>query len=381
MCFYQFQIKFASIVMVLSYFGGSNLNGDLVAHWKADGTAADSTGNGHDGTLFNGTHFGPGVFGQAFMFDGIDDIVVINANPDLEPSTITIAMWVKTSPSDGPHRLVADSSHGGPSGDYDGWAIQIRGNKARFAYGRGSSFPEVISNAVVADNSFHHIAATLDGATMRLYIDGTLDNTRDFSGSVSPSGRNIMFGGWHYNYPNRQLDGFVDDIRIYNHVLFPAEIEALASAAVVYADSFLVTRGQYVAGGLPEIAESDNADLLIRRATSDVQSRTEFEVKAVSPLAIPASMEVTLESAVFARSQVNQTIELYDYVTGAWEQVDTRAASRFTDSTVTVAATGDLSRFVEPGTMCMKARVRYQSPVARQLFSSNTDQFIWTIGQ
>jgi hypothetical protein len=90
---------------------------------------------------------------------------------------------------------------------------------------------------------------------------------------------------------------------------------------------------------------------------------------------------VTLEGAVFARSPVNQTIELYDYIAGVWEQVDTRAATRFSDSTVTVAATGDLSRFVEAGTMFIKARIRYQSTNPRQQFSSNTDLFIWTIGQ
>ncbi len=146
-------------------------------------------------------------------------------------------------------------------------------------------------------------------------------------------------------------------------------------------DSFLVTRGVHVSGGVLELAASDNTDLSIRRATSDTLSRTEFEVKEVSPVASPTSLEVTLEGSVFARTQVNQTIELFDYVANAWEQIDVRAATRFTDSTVTVAATGDLSRFVEAGTLCMTARIRYQSPVARQQFSSNTDQFFWTIGQ
>ncbi len=40
----------------------------------------------------------------------------------------------------------------------------------------------------------------------------------------------------------------------------------------------------------------------------------------------------------------------------------------------------NLTSRVEVGTMSRKARIRYQSAVARQQFSSNTDQFIWTIG-
>ena len=153
---------------------------------------------------------------------------------------------------------------------------------------------------------------------------------------------------------------------------------------VVFPDSFLVTRGTYVAGGVVELSQSDDADLSIRRAVSDTQSRTEFEIKGICPVAMPRSLEVTLEGSVFARSDVNQIIELFNYSAfpaGAWEQVDTRTANRFTDSTVTVAATGDLSRFVAFGTMCIEARVRYQSLSSRQQFSSNTDLFIWTIGQ
>ncbi len=155
----------------------------------------------------------------------------------------------------------------------------------------------------------------------------------------------------------------------------------IADVTTIVPDSLSVTRGTSVSGGVAELAESDNADLALQRATADIQSRTEFEVKSISPVATPASLEVTLEGAVFARSQVNQTIELFDYVAAAWEQVDTRAATRFMDSTVTIEATGDLSRFVEPGTMYIEARIRYQSTNPRQQFSSNTDQFIWTIGQ
>lgn len=144
-------------------------------------------------------------------------------------------------------------------------------------------------------------------------------------------------------------------------------------------DSFEVTRGTLGSGGIEELEASDNLDLSIRRNTSDTQSRTEFEIRAVGPVASPSTMEVTLEGSVFGRTQVDQTIELFDYAAGVWEEVDTREATRFTDSVVTVAATGDLSRFVETGTMCVKARIRYQSISPRQRFSSNTDQFFWTI--
>ena len=126
---------------------------------------------------------------------------------------------------------------------------------------------------------------------------------------------------------------------------------------------------------------SDNSDLSLRRLSTDIQSRTEFEVKGISPIATPSSFEFKLEGAVFARSNVVQTIELYDYMAAAWELVDSRNAARSPapDLVVTVGATGDLSRFVEAGTRCVEARVRYRSDNPRQVFGSNTDQTIWTI--
>lgn len=148
---------------------------------------------------------------------------------------------------------------------------------------------------------------------------------------------------------------------------------------VVTADTLNVTRGVLAAGGVTELAESDNADFSIRRSTTDVQSRTEFTAKAVSPYASPSLFEITVEGSVFARTNVNQIIELFDYDSGTWEQIDIRLASRFIDNVVTVEPTGDLARFVEPGTNCIQARVRFQSVNPRQQFTSNTDQFLWAI--
>jgi hypothetical protein len=145
-------------------------------------------------------------------------------------------------------------------------------------------------------------------------------------------------------------------------------------------DSVQVTRGQYVSGNETTLAVSDNNDLSLRRLDSDIQSRTEFVVKGYSPIA-PESLKFKLEGAVFARSNVVQTIELFDYVANRWEILDSRNATRSPapDLVVTVAATGDLSRFVEAETSCMEARVRYKSDIPRQNFASNTDQTVWMI--
>ena len=158
-------------------------------------------------------------------------------------------------------------------------------------------------------------------------------------------------------------------------------LAALESCIVEVAiDSFEFTRGNYSSGTVADLASSDNSDVSGRRNSSDTVSRVFLEVKGVSPTETPSSLKFTLEASVFARSTVVQSIDLFNYDTATWEEVDSQPAAAFVDSTVMVSATGDLSRFVEDGTNCIEARCRYESPSARQQFTANVDQVLWTIG-
>ena len=174
---------------------------------------------------------------------------------------------------------------------------------------------------------------------------------------------------------------------IWNHGMSEADFESLAipqfmgagGVVTVAAESFDVTRGTHVSGGLAELAESDNVDLVARRNSSDISSRVFLELKASTLNQTPTRFNFLLEGSVFARSTVVQSIDLYDYATGVWEEVDSRDATRFTDSEITAMPGGDLTRFIEPGTGCIEARIRYQSINPRQQFTANIDQAIWLI--
>lgn len=179
------------------------------------------------------------------------------------------------------------------------------------------------------------------------------------------------FGGVRSPDPGVAL--YIDNMRM------TVDIPGQTGPIEITPDSFAVTRGSYISGDIPELVASDNLDLVIRRSNTDIQSRTEFTAKTTSSILNPTSMDFTLESAVFARSKVNQSIDMFDFTLGQWEEVDMATASRFIDSTVTVELTGDLSRFVDQSNGCVEARVRYRSLSPRQQFSSNTDYILWSI--
>ena len=72
----------------------NNATADLVAHYKFDGDATDSSGNGHHGTEVGTPTYVSGVFGQAIEFDG-SSYVDCGTDPAFDiTNEITVAAWI-----------------------------------------------------------------------------------------------------------------------------------------------------------------------------------------------------------------------------------------------------------------------------------------------
>ena len=137
--------------------------------------------------------------------------------------------------------------------------------------------------------------------------------------------------------------------------------------------------GTVLGGSVEDLAESDNVDYRLSRNSSDLQARIILELKGTTTIQSPSNLEFTLEAGAFARGPISQTIELFDYDLGDWEELDMRDASRFGDSTVTVIPTGDLARFVDDATGCIEARISWRSSTPRASFSASPDFAEWFI--
>ncbi|MEO6761561.1 MAG: LamG-like jellyroll fold domain-containing protein [Candidatus Saccharimonadales bacterium] len=85
--------------------------------------------------------------------------------------------------------------------------VWVMGNNA-FLQSTKSSF----------DTNWHHIAATYDGSTMKIYIDGTLDASKSATVSMPQSGLPLLigtsYGGREYGKPASYFDGKIDELRI-----------------------------------------------------------------------------------------------------------------------------------------------------------------------
>ena len=76
-----------------------------------------------------------------------------------------------------------------------------------------------------------HLAATYDGSTQRLYVNGQLVGSRPQAGGMSTTGGKLRIGG--NNSVWGDFIGYIDEVRVYNRALTQAEIVADSKTAVV----------------------------------------------------------------------------------------------------------------------------------------------------
>jgi hypothetical protein len=199
----------------------------LVAWWKLDNNAQDSSGNGNNGTLNNGaTYAAAGKIGAALSLDGIDDYVDCGNDPSVNiTDVITVAAWVKTSDTGNaqhnPFVIKGDTSYG------------LKHNTGNFIeffiYDDGAWYGANSPILTTAFNStWHHVAGTYDGAQTKLYIDGKLVGSRLHTGQIAISTYNLALGR-NGEHTDRLYYGLIDEVRIYHGVLPSSEIAALAN--------------------------------------------------------------------------------------------------------------------------------------------------------
>ena len=226
----------------------------LVGCWKLDETsgtttAADSSGNGNNGTLVNmdpATDWVAGQIGGALDFDGLDDYVNLGIDSSLNfgsSEPFTVAAWVKTTETYGMIVSFRSSTNDGPVIDlavgYEGGADDPGKAMILVRQDGGSGGYANVKGGSVNDGQWHHMAAVRgSGSTIELFLDGVsqgTDSGTESGGAITTNLRAIgserrwvsdVFG----TADQRYLAGTIDDVRIYSRALSADEIAQLANA-------------------------------------------------------------------------------------------------------------------------------------------------------
>jgi hypothetical protein len=154
-----------------------------------------------------------------------------------------------------------------------------------------------------------------------------------------------------------------------------------AGTVTVVPTAYQASRGVPVAGTLAEVAASD--DLFFGWKPGPILSLSESPIDVnltgASPTATPSVLEFVFEARA-TTPNIGQRLLLFNWVTNAWEQMDSRTATT-SDSTVTISVTSGAARFVDPATLAIRARFQYKAngPVLSFPWNGRIDQAVWRI--
>jgi len=209
---------------------------DLVHHWTLDEdtaagatTVADSVG-GKDGTI-QGAVTVPGVYGNAFYFDGSTTIEVAGFSTD-HIKTMTLAFWM--NPDEG---YVVTAGWKRIISANDGWEAILNDGTGLIGnnlYRTGGTY--AASTAPPPEGEWTHVAMTADLAPpgsgrQQIYVNGVLDAEMDDQ-AVNDWGGGTFLMGFRASGGGEHFEGMLDDVRIYDTVLTEAEVtEAMLASA------------------------------------------------------------------------------------------------------------------------------------------------------
>ena len=181
-------------------------------------TVADASGHSLTGTVSGTTWSAAGKYGNALVFNGTSALVRVPNAASLQLTTgMTLEAWVNPAAVTNTWRDVIYK------GD-DNYYLEGTSAQGQTPAMGGTFSPNPLNAAsALTANAWSHLAGTYDGATMRLYVNGVQAASRAQTGAIATSTNPLQVGG--DGIYGQFFQGMIDEVRIYNRALTPAEIQ------------------------------------------------------------------------------------------------------------------------------------------------------------
>ena len=218
------------VVSISSSNPGSRMRGLVAAFGfeEGSGTIADASGNHHTGIAAGGTTWQTGQDGSAIKFDGTGLITI--ADSDMLDLTTGMTVEARVNPSalSGWRTVIMKETTAGLV-----YTLYANDNAPNPAVTINTGGPDQSTPGTVSlvPNVWTHLAATYDGAVLRLFVNGDEVGSRAVPGSLVKTRRPLRIGGngiW-----GEYFEGLIDDVRVYNRALSASEIRIDMATPVV----------------------------------------------------------------------------------------------------------------------------------------------------
>jgi acyl-CoA thioesterase-1 len=198
-----------------------------VAYWKLDETEGDIA---HDSVYdCNGTLIGEplwrltgGIVAGALQFDGVDDYISTDFVLNPEEGAFSAFAWIKGGT---PGQVVL--SQMGKANWFSSDPSEGKFITELVPPTTRSPLPPLVSETRITDGNWHHIGFVWDGSHRTLYVDDVMA-AEDVQKNMASSNNGLYIDADKNLDAGTFFSGLIDDVRIYNVALFPAQIAAPA---------------------------------------------------------------------------------------------------------------------------------------------------------
>lgn len=161
----------------------------------------------------------------ALHLDGENDKIGIGDNAVLNPaSALTLEVWINADSWASSIWAGTIISKQGTSPD-QGYCLTVgEDGKAEFTVSIDGAWKSASTSAIMGLNTWYHIAGVYDGSSVKIYINGVLQNTTEIaSGTATLSSTSLLFGD-NPTWNPRCFNGTIDEIRIWETARAESEI-------------------------------------------------------------------------------------------------------------------------------------------------------------
>ncbi len=195
-----------------------NLSEGLVAYFPFENPVFDQSPQPSPVTVHGDLEFQPGLRGLAAVFNGKTWLEAAD-KPAYELERFSFAVWVYHFRPNLRGRIFE-------RGKSDGYYMYIESDRVTTGF-FDQKYQEIVANKPMPEESWTFLCATYDGEMLRFYKDGKLIEEQKAKGKPWRKSAPLFIGakqdGAGYDY----LTGALDELRIYNRALSPAEVSQL----------------------------------------------------------------------------------------------------------------------------------------------------------
>jgi hypothetical protein len=217
----------------------------MVSYWDFEETtglvAYDTVSDYHGDHIKTPTLGETGVIGNCYSYAAVDtEYIDVGSFWELANGDMTAAGWFKLSSINRWHGIIGNA--GGESGE---WHVVVEDNNRLYGnviFGVDTSLiVKTVSNSTLLVDTWYHFAFIIDrdGETT-LYLDGVAQTDHDdissFSSYYLGGLENFAIGSHGKGYGGYTLNGFVDELGVWDRVLAASEV---ADLEAIFGYSFL----------------------------------------------------------------------------------------------------------------------------------------------